>query len=112
MKKYAWINDYIVGLFDMYETEDIYELYDCLNIKIIKLYKDNVLLQGNYSVYQRNYFDQEIVYIRENLDYKYEKFILAHELGHAILHTETYIAAFNKKLLNKGKLESRLIILL
>jgi len=107
LKDYLWIDDYITGLFDMYSTKDISELYGCLEIQIVKLPKDNILLQGNESVYQRDYFDREIVYIRDDLDFKYEKFILAHELGHAILHTEIYSAAFNKQLLNKGKLEKQ-----
>lgn len=33
--------------------------------------------------------------------------MLAHELGHAILHTEIATAAYNNKLLNKGKLEKQ-----
>lgn len=107
MKDYLWIDDYITGLFDLYSTKDISELYHCLEIQIVKLPKDNLLLQGNESVYQRDYFDREIVYIRNDLDFKYEKFILAHELGHAILHTEIYSAAFNKQLLNKGKFEKQ-----
>lgn len=37
----------------------------------------------------------------------YEKLVLAHELGHALLHTETYTATFNKNLLNKGNLEKQ-----
>ena len=105
MDKYKWINECIVGLLDLYRTNNIYELYDCLDIKIIKLHKNNILLKGNEAFYQRNCMNREIVYIRENLDHRYEKFILAHEMGHAVLHTEIYSAAFDKRLLNKGKFE-------
>lgn len=28
------------------------------------------------------------MYIREDLDHKYEKYVLSHELEHAILHTD------------------------
>ncbi|MGF7056466.1 ImmA/IrrE family metallo-endopeptidase [Brassicibacter mesophilus] len=105
MQRYEWIDNCILGLFDIYNSYDVYELYNCLEIKIKKLHKDNILLQGNDAFYQRNYLDEEIVFIRDDLDYKYEKFVLAHELGHAILHTEIYSAAFNKSLLNKGKFE-------
>lgn len=107
MRQHRWINDYITGLIDMYDTRDIYEIYNCLDIQIVKLPKHNILLQGNESFYQRDYLNQEVVYIRNDLDFKYEKFVLAHELGHAILHTKIYSAAFNKKLLNKGKFEKQ-----
>lgn len=100
-----WIDNIIVGLTETYNTDNIYELYDFLRIQIIRLDKENILLQGNDGFYQRNYFDQEVVSIREDLDYQYEKFVLAHELGHAILHTESFTAAFNINLINSGKIE-------
>lgn len=102
-----WIDDIIVGLIEIYDTDNIYELYDYLDIQIIKLNENNVLLRGNDGFYQRNYFDQEIVCIREELDYKYERFVLAHELGHALLHTKIYVAAFNSNLINSGKIEKQ-----
>ena len=103
----SWIDEYVNGTIDYCNSEDIYEIYDILNIEIIKINKDNYLLQENEALYIRSYFDKEVVFIGDDLDYRYQKFILAHELGHAILHTELYIAAFNKKLLNKGKLEKQ-----
>lgn len=105
MNNLYWIEEYITGIIEHCNSRDVFEIYDILDIKIVKLCKDNILLQGFEALYQRNYFDEEIVFIRDDLDYKYEKFVLAHELGHALLHTEIYTAAFNKNLLNKGKLE-------
>lgn len=102
-----WLDNILEGLKDTYDTNNIYELYDYLEIKIIKLEPSNILLRGNESLYNRNYFGNEIVLIRNDLDLEYEKFILAHELGHALLHTETYKAAFNKDLINCGKLEKQ-----
>ncbi|EJO5347182.1 ImmA/IrrE family metallo-endopeptidase [Clostridium botulinum] len=102
-----WIDNILEGLKDTYDTNNIYELYDYLEIKIIKLEPSNILLRGNESLYNRNYFGNEIVIIRNDLNLEYEKFILAHELGHALLHTETYNAAFNKDLINCGKLEKQ-----
>lgn len=104
---YTWIDDYVMGLSETYNTYDIYELYNLLQIKIEKLDKDNILLQGNESIYYRDYFGLEIVFVRDDLNYEYEKFILAHELGHAIIHTDIYIAAFNKDLINIGKYEKQ-----
>ncbi|HDK7158965.1 TPA: ImmA/IrrE family metallo-endopeptidase [Clostridium botulinum] len=102
-----WMNNILEGLKDTYATNNIYDLYDYLEIKIIKLEPSNILLRGNESLYNRNYFGNEIVLIRNDLILEYEKFILAHELGHALLHTETYKAAFNKNLINCGKLEKQ-----
>ena len=62
-------------------------------------------MQGNEAIYIRNYLGTEIVFIRDDLPYKYEKFILSHELGHALLHLDVVTAAYNAQLINKGKLE-------
>lgn len=97
---YTWIDNYVIGLGETYNTCDIYELYSLLQIKIEKLDKDNILLQGNESIYYRDYFGLEIVFLRNDLNYEYEKFILAHELGHALIHTDIYTAAFNKDLMD------------
>lgn len=102
-----WIDNILEGLKDTYDTNNIYELYDYLEIKIIKLEYSNILLRGNDAFYYRSYFQNEIVAIRNDLNLEYEKFILAHELGHALLHTDTYKAAFNKDLINCGKLEKQ-----
>ncbi len=100
-----WIDEIIMGLIDMYGTNDIYEIYDCLDIRIVKLDKNNITLRNNDAFYYRNYLGNEIVFIRNDLLPPFEKFILAHELGHALLHTRVLTAAFNKDLINVGKLE-------
>lgn len=100
-----WIDEYILGTIEYCNSKDIFEIYNALDIKIVRLKNDNILLQKSEAVYHRNYFGIEVVFIRDDLDYQYEKFILAHELGHAILHAEMLTATFNKDLLNKGKLE-------
>lgn len=102
---YSWIDDTIIGLKETYNTNNIYDIYDFLGIKIIKLDPGNILLNGNEAFYHRDYFENEVVFIRNDLEY--EKFILAHELAHALLHTHIYEAAFNKNLLNVGKLEKQ-----
>lgn len=102
-----WIDEYIDGVIDHCYSNDIFEIYDIFNIDIKHVEKDNYILQGNEALYIRNYIDMEIVFIRDDLPYQYEKFILCHELGHAILHTEISEAAYNRKLINKGKLEKQ-----
>lgn len=100
-----WIDNILIGLKENFGTNDIYELYNSLNIKISKLESSNILLNGNEAFYYRDYLESEVVFIRNDLNLKYEKFILAHELAHALLHTHIYEAAFNKSLINSGKLE-------
>ena len=105
MRLLEWIDSYILGLIDLYDTCNIYELFDYLNIKIKKLDKDNVLLQHNEAFYNRFSSSGEIIFIRDDLPANYEKFILAHELAHAIIHVSLFEAAFNIELINNGKLE-------
>lgn len=105
MQRIVWIDYYITGLIETYGTNDVYELYDCLEITIIRLNPENILLRGNEAIYNRDFNNKEIVFIRNDLNRKYERFILAHELAHAIIHTNACTAAFDKTLLNEGKLE-------
>lgn len=101
----SWLDEYVLGIVDLYDTNDIYEIYDNLEITIIKLDKNNILLKGNDALYNRNHFNKEVVFIRNNLNINYEKFILAHELAHAIIHVHITTAAYNNTLINIGKLE-------
>lgn len=102
---YEWIDNILIGLLETYGTNNIYDLLESLNIEINKLDPGNILLNGNEAFYFRDYCNKEIVFIRNDLSEPYEKFILAHELGHALLHTNNLEAAFNRDLLNTGKLE-------
>ncbi|MDF2883823.1 MAG: phage repressor protein [Clostridiaceae bacterium] len=104
---YSWINNILIGLKETYDTNNIYELYDYLKIEIIRLNSDHTLLKGNEAFYYRDYFGNETVLLKNNLNLSYEKFVLSHELGHALLHTDVYSAAFNKNLINQGKLEKQ-----
>ena len=104
---YNFINTTIDGLLEYYHTNDIYELCDYLNINIIKLPPDNILLKNNEALYNRDYFGNELIFIRNDLNPKLEKFILGHELCHAILHIDILEAAFNKNLINKDKFEKQ-----
>lgn len=96
-----WIDDIILGLIDKYNTNDIYNLCDYLNIKIIKLNSKNVLLKGKEAFYYRDVNNKEIIFIRNDLELNLEKFILKHELGHALCHPSLLYAGYS----NTGKLE-------
>jgi len=101
----AWIDEYIHGVTEYCYSRDIYEIYDTLNINVKRVDKDDLLLQGNDAVYIRNYLGIEAVFIKNDLPYQYEKFVLAHELGHAVLHVEIATASYSNNLTNRGKLE-------
>lgn len=100
-----WIDEYVDGLIEHCHSANIFDIYKSLKINISKVGKDNYLLQGNQAMYIRSYLGMEVVFILEDIPYRYEKFVLSHELGHAVLHTELIQAAYNKDLINKGKLE-------
>lgn len=104
-----WIDNIILGVTDLHDTSDIYELCDLLDINIITVQEDNTILSkvlcNNEAIYQRNISGMEVIYIKNNLDEKYKEFIVAHELGHALLHVNIPKAAFNIDLINTGKLE-------
>lgn len=102
-----WIDKYIDGLIEYAETRDVFEIYNLLDIKISKVDENNPLLLTNEATYIRSYFGDEIVFIREDIPYQYTKFILAHELGHAILHTEIGVAAYHNSFINRSKLEQQ-----
>lgn len=104
---YSWIDDIVSGLKESCKTDNVYEIYDELNIIIRKIEPSNILLNGNDSLYTRDYLGGEFVLIRNDLDESLEKFILLHELGHALLHVDVVRAAFNQKCLNKYKLEKQ-----
>lgn len=99
------IDTVILGLIEQYGTRDVYELCDALGIEIRTVEPGNPLLRGHDSVYYRYLNDSEIIFISNELEYQIIKFVLAHELGHAILHTYELTATFNKSLVNGGKLE-------
>lgn len=104
---YSWIENIVLGLKENYYFENIYDLFDELEIIFKKLEPSNILLRGNDAFYYRDYYGEEIIFIRNDLNVQFEKFILAHELGHALLHTNVCQAAFNRNLLNVGKFEKQ-----
>lgn len=102
-----WIDDILVGIENNYGTNNIYDLCESLEIKVILLESSSVLLSGNDSFYCRNFLNQESIFIRNDLSLNCEKFILAHEVGHAVLHTYMCGSTLNRKLLNTGKYENQ-----
>ena len=101
-----WIGEIILGLIDIYGTNNSYELCDSLNIKIIKTDPANIIVRENPSLYIRDYEGEEVIFIRNDMSEHYEDFYIKHELGHAILHTHLS-SSLNENLINKDKLEKQ-----
>ena len=84
MKHY--IKTEVDKLVQRYKTRDVYELIDKLNIILLKV-PLHPSVNGLYQYFKRN----KIIYLNNGLDSIMERHVLAHELGHAILHTKTNI---------------------
>lgn len=96
-----WIDNIVLGLIERYGSNNVYELCDALNIKIINLNPNNILLKNKEAFYYRDMGSKEIIFIRNNFEPLFEEFILKHELGHALCHPKLLYAGYS----NTGKLE-------
>lgn len=103
----SWIDPYVDGVIENYDSNDVYRIYKSLGIHLIRVDKKDNILKGNDAMYIRCLYGLEVVYLRNDLPLPYERFVLCHELGHAILHTEISHAAYNNKFIVKGKLEKQ-----
>lgn len=101
---YYWIDEIIEGLLEEVGSNDINDILDYLGIVTIKDNSKNVLLSNSDAFYIRNIDGVETILIRDNLPAIFEKYVLAHELGHAILHVDIMDAAYSKFTI-KNKLE-------
>lgn len=96
------IEQAVAGLYDSYDTLDPFELCSCLEIKII----ESNLGDDINGFFQRTEDGCEIVHINSEIDEIIKKYICAHELGHAVLHTEVSMKLFiENKLQIKNKFE-------
>ena len=84
MKHY--IRTEVDKLVQRYKTRDVYELVDKLNIILLKV-PLHPSVNGMYQYFKRN----KIIYLNDDLDTIMERHVLAHELGHAILHPKINI---------------------
>ena len=103
MIKRKWIDEIIDGLVQSVGSNDIYDIASYLGLRIIKdNYIQNPLLKESKGFYIRSFNNKEIIVIRDDLED--EKQIIAHELGHAVLHTD-YDTLLHSRLSNRGKNE-------
>lgn len=79
-----WIKEIVQGLIEVYGTRDVYEILDSLNVILIrKEYKSEI--KGRFM---RNIFEDEFIFVSNKLSKQEEKIVIAHELGHLILHPD------------------------
>lgn len=96
------LENIITGLIEMYQTNNPFEICDFLNIKIIR----SNLGSEIKGFFQRSIEGYEIIHINSELNDNESKYICAHELGHAILHTDLSLQFFiENSLLIKNKYE-------
>jgi Zn-dependent peptidase ImmA (M78 family) len=93
-----WIDQLIVGLFDIYNTNDPYDILDEMEVEVIKVEKSNPILLRKNCTYV---IELNKIFIRDDLILNYELFYLRHELGHILMH----IDVSNMFIINDGKIE-------
>ncbi|MFM1581244.1 ImmA/IrrE family metallo-endopeptidase [Helcococcus bovis] len=96
-----WIDETLNGLIEIVGSNNVYDILSYLKIYTFPVDKENILLYGNQAVYNR-IGDFECIYYSNEIINK--EYMFAHEIGHAILHTEEQQMFYNP-LLNKGRLE-------
>lgn len=97
-----WIKEIVNGLIEVYKTRNVYEILDLLEIMLIR----KQFPKGKKGRFLRDIFGNEIIFISNELSEEEEKIVLAHELGHLILHTHLTTSCYsNNHLLVKDKLE-------
>lgn len=96
------IKNIVEGLIDLYRTRDPFELCKCLDIEVIFSDLGNEI----NGFFQRTPNGYEIIHMNNRLCEYESKYTCAHELGHAILHTNMSISFFiSNKLQIKNKYE-------
>lgn len=85
-----WIEDIVKGLTATYKLRSPYDLCRQMGISIRRLEPNSPILCNVSSAYHRDYYGDEVIFIRDNLYGYDEEHILRHQLGHAILHVSMH----------------------
>lgn len=99
------IKDIVKGLVETYGTSNPFELCSSLDIKILH----SNLGHEIKGFFQRTSDDYEVLHLNTDLMPEEEKYICAHELGHAILHTDLSLQFFienNLQVKNKFEIQA------
>lgn len=98
------VKEYVSIIRKKAKTDDVFELVDYFNINVIETDLGSSTL-GMYRYIKRNKF----IFLNNDLEHYQKKFVLAHELGHAILHSDLNCFFLEKKTLylkNKFEIEA------
>ena len=98
-----WIDEMVIGLIVTYSTTDVYEICDSLGITINRVNKDYPFLFGKNAMYEKTEDGEETICVKNGLYKNSERFAIAHELGHAMLHSELLDLSFSCP--NTGKID-------
>ena len=90
------------NIINIYKTSNAREIADYLEIYIN--YKD-FKNKKTESCLIKNYNDHFSIFLKNGLNNKYENFLIAHEIGHYILHHDESISFYFLKGMYKGRLE-------
>lgn len=96
-----WIKQSVQELVEKYNTNDPYELASYKNVHIIhfNLHEE---IDGLYKYDRRNKY----IFLNNNLDEIYKRFVCAHEFGHSQLHPRVNTPFLRKNtLLSTEKIE-------
>ncbi|UFH65556.1 ImmA/IrrE family metallo-endopeptidase [Clostridium cadaveris] len=95
----TYIKRVINDLKEKYKTNDPFELANCLDVVLVTQPLGSIY--GMYKYIKRN----KVIYLNSNLDDCQKRFVLAHELGHCVLHTKSTCFFTSIGYINKGKKE-------
>ncbi|WP_400194668.1 ImmA/IrrE family metallo-endopeptidase [Lysinibacillus telephonicus] len=79
----GWIKEKVEGLYKKYNTRNPFTIAKKMNIQVF-FWDLPTEIRGFYQYEKRNRF----IFINNNLSYEDQLTVCAHELGHAILHTQ------------------------
>lgn len=91
----------VKDLIKKYNTSNIKELVDHLDISIEYQDFKAKTLDSRLIIHK----SQGFIFVRNDLDYSYENFLIAHELGHYILHYDENISFHFLRRVYKTRLE-------
>lgn len=95
----GYIDEVVAGLKEYAGSERLRDILYALNIKIEAVPPEYVLLQGSPACYRKTLEGIEVIYLSDAVTEEEKEFIVGHELGHAVLHSETglvYYSPFQK----------------
>lgn len=96
-----WIKEMVEGIIEEFQTRDVFEIIKALDITLVR----QPLSKNKKGRFFRDSYGNEIITLSNNLNEYEEIAIAAHELGHAILHTNPNTSYYTTDLVPMCKIE-------